>query len=227
MFRCPRDRQWPGRHCRGLAKRSARWCERSAPEHLRPTPSLGRWFVAEQRTRRRSLRILALGGNPSPIGRSHRGHQRCCIGGARARQRGSVPRLSPCARCQGWAAIARMRACPRSLSGQSGTGMPGSIASSGWVMKNTVGIGDPRARPARLLSVSAYRSYRLMALSAFSLPSFAAAQAAEAAAREAAESRARGIDPLALTTIRCHGSPASLFCQDSRLSPSSRPGVIP
>jgi hypothetical protein len=128
---------------------------------------------------------------------------------------------------QGWAAIARMRACPRSLSGQSGTGMPGSIASSGWVMKNTVGIGDPRARPARLLSVSAYRSYRLMALSAFSLPSFAAAQAAEAAAREAAESRARGIDPLALTTIRCHGSPASLFCQDSRLSPSSRPGVIP
>jgi hypothetical protein len=40
---------------------------------------------------------------------------------------------------QGQAAIACMRARPRSFSGQSGTGTLGSIATSGWVMKKTVG----------------------------------------------------------------------------------------
>lgn len=45
---------------------------------------------------------------------------------------------------QGEAAIACMRARPRGLSGQSGTGMLGSIATSGWVMKNTAGITDPK-----------------------------------------------------------------------------------
>src|ERR1700730_8679352 len=40
---------------------------------------------------------------------------------------------------QGWAIIARMRAWPRSLSGHSGTGTLGSIATSGWVMKKTGG----------------------------------------------------------------------------------------
>ena len=130
---------------------------------------------------------------------------------------------------QGWAAIARMRARPRSLSGQSGTGMPGSIATSGWVIKNTVGIGDPRARPARLLSVSAYRSYRLTALSAFSLPSFAAAQAAEAVPREAAlkaeQERYRPPGSYDYTLSRVAGEP--ILPGHSRLSPSSRPGVIP
>jgi hypothetical protein len=41
------------------------------------------------------------------------------------------------------AAIACMRARPRALSGQLGTGMLGSIATSGWVMKNTTRIPNP------------------------------------------------------------------------------------
>jgi hypothetical protein len=44
---------------------------------------------------------------------------------------------------QGEAAVACMRARPRALSGQSGTGTLGSIATSGWVMKNTTGIDKP------------------------------------------------------------------------------------
>jgi hypothetical protein len=39
------------------------------------------------------------------------------------------------------ATIARIRARPRSLSGQSGTGTLGLIMTSGWVMKKTVGMG--------------------------------------------------------------------------------------
>jgi hypothetical protein len=38
------------------------------------------------------------------------------------------------------ATIARIRARPRSLSGQSGTGTLGLIMTSGWVMKKTVGM---------------------------------------------------------------------------------------
>jgi hypothetical protein len=44
---------------------------------------------------------------------------------------------------QGEVAIACLRARLRTLSGQSGTGMLGSIATSGWVMKNTAGIDKP------------------------------------------------------------------------------------
>jgi hypothetical protein len=44
---------------------------------------------------------------------------------------------------QGEVAIACPRARPRTLSGQSGTGMLGSIATSGWAMKNTAGIDKP------------------------------------------------------------------------------------
>jgi integrase/recombinase XerD len=43
---------------------------------------------------------------------------------------------------QGCAPIARMRARPRSLSGQSGTRTLGSIATSGRVIKKTVGTSD-------------------------------------------------------------------------------------
>ena len=41
---------------------------------------------------------------------------------------------------QGCASMARMRATPRGLSGQSGTGTAGSISTSGWVMKKTVAM---------------------------------------------------------------------------------------
>jgi hypothetical protein len=50
-----------------------------------------------------------------------------------------------------------MRARPRSLSGQSGTGTPGLIATSGWVMKKTVGI-EPLALAPSPTRAARYRS---------------------------------------------------------------------
>ena len=150
MFQCPHDRQSLCRHCRRIATRSARRCKQSAPEHLPPAPSLGRWFSAEQRTHRPSLRTLASGDNPSPIGHSHRSpttvyplspspSARICAPSRALRS--LLAKMLRTSLTQGAATIACIRARPRSLSGQSGIGTLGLITTSGWVMKKTDGMG--------------------------------------------------------------------------------------
>jgi hypothetical protein len=57
--------------------------------------------------------------------------------------RSLLDQTAPIPPTQSCDSIARIRARPRSDSRQSGTGIAGSMTTSGWVMKRIVGTGQP------------------------------------------------------------------------------------